>query len=68
MNYWKENPNLRLILMATFFLLGLVLTFFGWSLTGKMQGLLIMLVGLVLLMTALFLYNASFQTPKGKKK
>ena len=33
----------------------------GWTLTGKMNGLIIMLVGLLLLIAALFIYNKPFE-------
>ncbi len=66
MNFWKENGALRLLLMLIFFVGGLALVFIGWSMTGKIPGLLIMIVGLILLLTALFLYNAAFQTKKQK--
>ncbi|MCI6157621.1 MAG: hypothetical protein SOW48_05070 [Peptoniphilaceae bacterium] len=68
MNFWKEHGMLRAVLMAFFFLTGLGLTYFGWKMTGQMQGLLLMIVGLVFLLSSLFLYNASFRTPKNRKK
>ena len=52
---------LRTVLMALFFLLGLVLTFVGWKMTGKPEGLGIMCLGLVFLLTSLFLYNAAYK-------
>ena len=61
MNFWKDHTALRFTLIALFFLVGLVLTFVGWSMTGKLAGLGIMLVGIVLLLTALFLYNAAYK-------
>ena len=44
-----------------FFAVGLALTFAGWKMTGKLEGLGLMLVGIVLLLTALFLYNAAYK-------
>ena len=61
MNFWKDHTALRFTLIALFFVIGLALTFVGWSMTGKLAGLGIMLVGIVLLLTALFLYNAAYK-------
>ena len=47
MNFWKEHVALRVILIAVFFVAGLGLVIGGWTLTGKMNGLIIMLVGLL---------------------
>ena len=58
---WKKHIKLRVVLMALFFLLGLVLTFVGWKMTGKLEGLGLMCLGLVFLLTALFLYNAAYK-------
>ena len=58
---WKKYIKLRAVLMALFFLLGLVLTFVGWKMTGKLEGLGLMCLGLVFLLTALFLYNAAYK-------
>ena len=61
MNYWKEHTTLRGILIALFFVLGMVLTIVGWKMTGQLKGLGIMLVGIVFLLTALFVYNKPYQ-------
>lgn len=61
MKYWKEHKNLRLILIALFFVIGLALVIGGWKMTGKLTGLVLMLVGLVLLLTALLIYNKAFE-------
>ena len=61
MNFWKNHTALRFVLIAIFFVIGLALTFYGWSMTGKLVGLGLMLVGVVLLLTALFLYNAAYK-------
>ena len=61
MNFWKNHTALRFVLIAIFFVVGLALTFYGWSMTGKLAGLGLMLVGIVLLLTALFLYNAAYK-------
>ena len=44
-----------------FFVLGMVLTIAGWKMTGQLQGLGIMLVGMIFLLTALFVYNAPYK-------
>ena len=46
------------------FVTGVILTFVGWSMTGKLSGMGIMLLGLALLLSALYLYNKPFQDPK----
>jgi hypothetical protein len=61
MKFWKNHAKLRFLLILLFFVAGLVLTFVGWRMTGKLEGLGIMCLGLVLLLTALFLYNAPFK-------
>ena len=59
-NFWKDHGALRGFLIALFFVLGLTLTIVGWKMTGELVGLGLMLVGIVLLLTALFVYNAPF--------
>ena len=56
MNFWKNHTALRFTLIVLFFVIGLTLTLVGWSMTGKLAGLGLMLVGIVLLLTALFVY------------
>jgi len=58
---WKNHEKLRIVLIALFFLLGIVLTFVGWSMTGELLGLGIMCVGMVFLLAALFVYNALYK-------
>ena len=58
--YWKNHPALRMVLMLVLFVLALVLVVSGWKMTGQMKGLIIMLVGLALLICALFIYNKPF--------
>jgi len=55
------------VLMALSFVLGLVLLFVGWKTTGQLLGLGVMILGLVLLLTTLALYNKPFEEPKKKK-
>ncbi len=52
---------LRSVLIALFFVLGMVLTVVGWKMTGQLLGLGLMLVGMVFLLTALFVYNALYK-------
>ena len=47
--------------MVLFVIVGLALTVIGWTMTGKLAGLGLMIVGVVLLLTALFLYNKPYQ-------
>ena len=61
MNFWKEHATLRGVLILLFFVVGMVLTIEGWKMTGKLLGLGIMLVGIVFLLTALFVYNAPYR-------
>jgi small-conductance mechanosensitive channel len=60
MNFWKNHVALRFVLIAIFFVIGMALTFAGWKMTGKLEGLGIMLVGIIFLLTALFVYNAPY--------
>ena len=61
MNFWKNHASLRAVLIVLFFIVGIVLTLVGWKMTGKLEGLGLMLVGIVLLLTALFVYNAPYR-------
>lgn len=61
MKFWKEHASLRLVIMIVFFAAGLVLVALGWTMTGEAAGLLIMLAGLVLLLSALLVYNKAFE-------
>ncbi len=53
--------TLRAALIVIFFVVGMVLTIVGWKMTGKLLGLGLMLVGIVLLLVALFVYNALYK-------
>ena len=66
MNFWKEHATLRAALIILFFVVGLILVIVGWGMTGKLAGLGLMLVGIVLLLTALFVYNKPYQDKKRK--
>ena len=61
MNFWKNHTALRLVLIALFFVIGMVLTLVGWKMTGQLLGLGLMLVGIIFLLTALIVYNALYK-------
>ena len=63
MDFWKEHVKLRVVLIAFFFVLGLVCVIFGWKMTGELKGLGIMILGVVFLLTALLVYNNPYETP-----
>lgn len=67
MEFWKENAKLRLILIVILFIAGIVATIAGWRLTGQMMGLGIMIVGVICLLAALWIYNKPFERPHKKK-
>ena len=61
MNFWKNHLALRSVLIVLFFVIGMVLTIVGWKMTGQLLGLGLMLIGMVFLLTALFVYNALYK-------
>ena len=61
MNFWKNHTTLRLTLITLFFVIGMVLTIVGWKMTGQLLGLGLMLIGMVFLLIALFVYNAQYK-------
>ena len=66
MEFWKEHVKARAVLIALFFIVGLILVFAGWRMTGKLAGLGIMILGVILLLAALLIYNKPFE-PQNKK-
>lgn len=60
MNFWKNHTKLRGTLILVFFIIGMVLTITGWKMTGKLEGLGLMLLGIIFLLTALFVYNKPY--------
>lgn len=68
MAFWKEHPALRIALIAVCFVLALVLIIAGWTMTGELAGLGIMVVGVALLLVALAIYNKPFEDGKPGKK
>jgi hypothetical protein len=61
MNFWKNHTTLRGVLIVLFFVIGMFLTITGWKMTGKLVGLGIMLVGIIFLLAAMFVYNALYK-------
>ena len=68
MAFWKEHPALRIVLIAVLFVLALVMIIAGWTMTGQLAGLGIMIVGVTLLLAALAIYNKPFEDGKKPKK
>ena len=66
MNFWKERAGLRIALIALFFFVGLALVIYGWTLTGKLSGLGLMILGVILLLAALMIYNKPFEDERRK--
>lgn len=64
---FTRDSKLRIIFIALFFIIGLGLVIYGWSLTGKMSGLLLMLLGVVFLLTSIFVYNKPYGKEKKRK-
>ena len=64
MNFWKEHTTLRGIMILLFFVLGMILTVAGWKMTGKLEGLGLMLIGIIFLLVALFVYNAAYKNTR----
>ena len=67
MNFWKNLwldvkslLTIRSLLIVVFFAVGMFLTISGWKMTGELAGLGKMLLGIVFLLTALFVYNKPY--------
>ena len=60
MNFWKNHTILRAVLILLFAAAGMVLTIVGWKMTGELKGLGLMMVGIILLLTSLLVYNAPY--------
>ena len=59
--FLKEHVALRISLIALCFVVGMALLVIGWKMTGQMKGLVLMIVGVVVLLASLWLYNRPFQ-------
>jgi hypothetical protein len=66
MKFWKEHASLRMGIIALFFFVGLALVIYGWTMTGRLSGLGLMIVGVILLLSALMVYNKPFQDERRK--
>ena len=58
---FKADSKLRIFLMVLSFLGGIALVLYGWTFTGQMLGLIIMLSGVLLLLLALLFYNLPYK-------
>lgn len=67
MEFFKENPGIRIIAILVSFIIAIFLVITGWKMTGEMAGLIKMMVGVVFLLVALKIYNINFEDPKKKK-
>ena len=67
MEFFKNNPGIRMILIAVSFIIALFLVITGWQMTGQMTGLIKMMVGVAFLLVSLKIYNITFEDPKKKK-
>lgn len=63
MEFWKEHVKLRVLMIAAFFVVGLILVITGWKMTGQLAGLGLMMLGVACLLVALSIYNKPFTTP-----
>ena len=61
MNFINENPILRMAAITICFITGLVLVFTGWKMTGQLNGLIQMLIGVGVLILALAIYNYPYR-------
>ena len=61
MEFWKNHPALRIVLMAVLFVAAMALVIAGWKMTGELAGLGIMVVGVFLLLVVLAIYNESYR-------
>lgn len=60
MKFWKKHVALRAFLMILFFLAGLALVLIGWNMTGQLSGLGLMLLGIIMMLTTLLIYNQAY--------
>ena len=62
MKFLKEHNWTRTALVLFFFAVGMGLTVFGWTMTGQLAGLCIMILGIILILTAIFVYNSQYRS------
>ena len=66
MRFWKEHVALRVSLILILTVVGLAMVIGGWKMTGQLGGLGLMILGVVLLLAALMIYNKPFEDdPRG---
>jgi len=68
MQFWKEHAALRMTIMATMFILSMFLIIKGFQMTGQLGGLGLMVLGVILLVAVLAIYNSPFAESKGTGK
>ena len=61
MKFWKEHAAFRISFVSVLAVIGLFLVIWGWTMTGKMAGLGIMLGGVALLLCGLGIYTAQYK-------
>ena len=67
MEFFKQNPGIRIALILVSFVIAIFLVITGWQMTGQMAGLIKMMVGVVFLLVSLKIYNITFEDPKKNK-
>ena len=67
MEFFKQNPGIRMILIAVSFVIAIFLVVTGWQMTGQMAGLIKMIVGVAFLLVALKIYNIAIEDSKKNK-
>ena len=67
MKFFKDNPGIRIAVIAVSFIIAIFLVITGWQMTGQMAGLIKMIIGVAFLLAALKVYNIIYEDPKKKK-
>ena len=67
MKFFKDNPGIRIAVIAVSFIIAIFLVITGWQMTGQMAGLIKMIIGGAFLLAALKVYNIIYEDPKKKK-
>lgn len=68
MQFWKEHAALRMMIMAIMFVLSMFLVIAGFKMTGQLGGLGLMVLGVILLIVVLAIYNSPFVESKRAEK
>ena len=61
MKFWRDHAALRVSLVTVLAIIGLALVIYGWTLTGTLAGVGIMLLGLAFLLGAMKIYNLQYE-------